>query len=152
MTMRGGMAGRVGRGSLSMTMRGGMAGRVGTDLVAVSATLATLAAPAAVEPALAALATAPTTGIINSTSEPRPIAVFGSLTSSLLCPPIICIVVVGNTSDAAVPATVAGVTLPLNSSSLCRSVQAANSPALLATVRAPVAMVWPALCNVLATL
>jgi hypothetical protein len=93
---------------------------------AASAVLALAADPAAVEPALAAvepalaaLATAPATGTASNKSAPSPIAVFGSLTSGLLCPPTICIVVVGSTSDAAVPATVAGVTLPLEINSSC---------------------------------
>ncbi len=124
----------------------------GAGAAGLAAAAADPAALAAVEPALAALATAPATGTMSNKSAPNPIAVFGSRTSSLLWPPAICITVVGNTSDAAVPATVAGVTLPLNSSSLCRSAQAANSPALLATVRAPLATVWPALRNVPATL
>ena len=109
------------------------------------------AALAAVEPALAALATAPATGTASNRSAPSPIAVFGSLTSGLLCPPIICIVVTGSVRDATVPATVAGVTLPLVINSSCwRSAHAANSPALCTVLRT-----WPsafrAACCILST-
>jgi hypothetical protein len=80
----------------------GRGGILATSALAV----ADPAALAAVEPALAALATAPATGIINSTSEPSPTAVSGFLMSAFFWPPAICMTVVGNTNEAAVPATV----------------------------------------------
>jgi len=93
---RGGLAAVLATSALAVAL-------VDTDRATAGAGAAGLAALVA-DPA--ALATAPATGIINSMSEPSPIAVSGFLMSAFFWPPTTCMTVVGNTNDAAVPAIV----------------------------------------------